>query len=73
MIKTDHEALKHFMEQKLTTILQEKWLLKMLDFDYSIVYKKGRKTWLLMHSPGCMIERESWKGEWWIGVARKMS
>lgn len=26
IIKTDHEALKHFMEQKLTTILQQKWL-----------------------------------------------
>lgn len=42
IIKTDHEALKHFMEQKLTTILQQKWLSKMLGFDYSISYKKGK-------------------------------
>lgn len=42
MIKTDHEALKYFMEQKLTTILQQKWLSKMLGFDYVISYKKGR-------------------------------
>ncbi|KAL8091435.1 hypothetical protein AgCh_033886 [Apium graveolens] len=26
VIKTDHEALKHFMEQKLTTIIHQKWL-----------------------------------------------
>lgn len=42
IIKTDHEALKHFMEQKLTTILQQKWLSKMLGFDYVIAYKKGK-------------------------------
>ena len=44
IIKTDHEALKHFMEQKLTTILQQKWLSKMLGFDYVILYRKGKEN-----------------------------
>ncbi|WOG95792.1 hypothetical protein DCAR_0415120 [Daucus carota subsp. sativus] len=42
IIKTDHEALKYLMEQKLTTLLQHKWLSKLLGYDYSVVYKKGK-------------------------------
>lgn len=42
VIKTDHEALKYLMEQKLTTLLQHKWLSKLLGYDYSVVYKKGK-------------------------------
>lgn len=33
IIKTDQEALKHIMEQKITTSLQEKWMSKLLGFD----------------------------------------
>ena len=42
VIKTDHEALKHLMEQKLTTLLQHKWLSKLLGYDYTVVYKRGK-------------------------------
>lgn len=42
VIKIDHEALKHLMEQKLTTLLQHKWLSKLLGYDYYVVYKKGK-------------------------------
>lgn len=44
IIKTDHEALKYFMEQKLTTLVQQKWVSKLLGFDYSIQYKKGKEN-----------------------------
>lgn len=36
IVKTDHEALKYIMEQKVTTSLQQKWLSKLLGFDYSV-------------------------------------
>lgn len=42
VIKTDHEALKYLMEQKMTTLLQHKWLSKLLGYDYSVIYKKGK-------------------------------
>lgn len=42
IIKTDHEALKYLMEQKLTTLLQHKWLSKLFGYDYSVVYKRGK-------------------------------
>ena len=44
VIKTDHEALKYSMEQKLTTLVQQKWISKMLGFDYTIQYKKGKEN-----------------------------
>ncbi|WOG96017.1 hypothetical protein DCAR_0415347 [Daucus carota subsp. sativus] len=41
-IRTDQEAIKHLLSQKITTLMQQKWLTKLLGFDYTIVYKKGR-------------------------------
>lgn len=33
------------MEQKITTSLQQKWLSKLLGFDYTVVYKKGKENY----------------------------
>ncbi|KAL8092142.1 hypothetical protein AgCh_034436 [Apium graveolens] len=41
-IRTDQEALKHLISQKITTLIQQKWLTKLLGFDYVIEYKGGR-------------------------------
>lgn len=44
MIKTDHESLKYLLEQKITTTIQQKGMYKLMGFDYTIQYKKGRKN-----------------------------
>ena len=41
-ICTDHHSLKYFLEQCLSSPQQNKWLAKMLGYDYEIIYKKGR-------------------------------
>lgn len=41
-IKTDQEAIKHLLSQKITTLMQQKWLTKLLGFDYTIVYKREK-------------------------------
>jgi hypothetical protein len=41
-IKTDHHSLKYFLEQRLSSPEQNKWLTKMLGYDYEIIYKKGK-------------------------------
>ena len=42
VIKTDHESLKHLLEQKLTTSIQKKGLTKLLGLDYTIQYRSGK-------------------------------
>lgn len=42
IIKTDHQSVKYLLEQLLSTMLQQKWLAKLLGLDYEIVYKKGQ-------------------------------
>ena len=45
IIRTDHQFLKYLLDQKLTTILQHKWLTKkLLGLDYKIQYKKGTEN-----------------------------
>ena len=47
VIKTYHFNLKYLIEQKITTPFQSKWLLKLIGFDYEVVYRKGKENWLL--------------------------
>ena len=42
VIKTDHQSLRHLLEQKLTHQLQHKALSKFRELDYTIQYKKGK-------------------------------
>ncbi|GAB2270658.1 hypothetical protein Dimus_038870 [Dionaea muscipula] len=41
VIKTDHESLKYFLEQKLSNCAQVKGMTKLLGFQYTIQYEKG--------------------------------
>lgn len=41
-IKTDQEAIKFLLSQKITTLMQQKWFTKLLSFDYKIMYKRER-------------------------------
>lgn len=40
IIHTNHQSLKFFLDQRLTTNLQYKWLTRLLGLDYEIKYKK---------------------------------
>ena len=39
-VKTDHDSLKHFLEQRISSEEQQKWVTKMLVYDFEIIYKK---------------------------------
>jgi len=41
-IKTDHQILKYFMEQHISSPEQQKWVTKLFGYDYEIIYKKGK-------------------------------
>jgi len=39
-IKIDHQGLKYFLEQRISSLEQQKWVTKLLIYDYEIIYKK---------------------------------
>nr|XP_017233486.1 PREDICTED: uncharacterized protein LOC108207560 [Daucus carota subsp. sativus] len=43
-IKTDHWSLKYLTDQKISILLQQKWISKLLGYDYTIVYRKGNEN-----------------------------
>ncbi|XP_060178356.1 uncharacterized protein LOC132608338 [Lycium barbarum] len=44
IVKTDQKALKFLLEQKLHTGTQLKWITKLMQYDFSIEYKKGKEN-----------------------------
>jgi hypothetical protein len=44
MVKTDHNSLKYFLEQKDLNEHQQKWVMKVQEFDFDIEYVKGKKN-----------------------------
>jgi hypothetical protein len=44
VIKTDQKSLKFITEQKVAEGIQHKLLLKLLEFNYTIEYKKGKEN-----------------------------
>eukprot|EP00253_Pinus_taeda_P018621 PITA_18621 len=57
-ICTDHHSLKYFLEQCLSSPQQNKWLAKMLGYDYEIIYKKGKDN-SVADALSCQFEEES--------------
>ncbi len=44
IIKTDHESLKYLLEQKIITSMQQKGMVKLTGYDYTIAYRKGKEN-----------------------------
>jgi hypothetical protein len=44
IIRTDQQSLKYIQEQKLPEGTQHKLLVKLLDYNYKVEYKKGREN-----------------------------
>lgn len=43
-IHTDQYSLKYLLEQRIATPKQQKWVAKLLGYDYEICYKLGREN-----------------------------
>lgn len=41
-VKNDHWALKFLTEQKVTNLLQQKWISILMGYNYTILYRKGK-------------------------------
>jgi len=43
-IQTGHQSLKYFLEQKVGTPLQQKWITKLLGYEFVVEYKPGKEN-----------------------------
>ncbi|GKE26455.1 hypothetical protein Tco_1441839, partial [Tanacetum coccineum] len=43
-VRTDHCSLKYLLDQRVTTNEQQRLLMKILPFDFTIVYKAGKEN-----------------------------
>ncbi|RVW14863.1 Transposon Tf2-11 polyprotein [Vitis vinifera] len=43
-IKTDQRSLKFFLDQRVATPEQQKWVAKLLGYDYEIIFRPGREN-----------------------------
>eukprot|EP00253_Pinus_taeda_P021202 PITA_21202 len=43
-VKTDHDSLKYFLEQRLSSEEQQEWVTNMLSYEFEIIYKKGKQN-----------------------------
>ena len=43
-VRMDHDSLKYFLEQILSSEEKQKWVIKMLGYDFEIIYKKGKQN-----------------------------
>lgn len=44
LIRTDHQSLKYLLEQRVATPFQQKWITKLIGYDYEIVYRSGKEN-----------------------------
>uniref|UniRef100_A0A8R7VF59 Reverse transcriptase domain-containing protein n=1 Tax=Triticum urartu TaxID=4572 RepID=A0A8R7VF59_TRIUA len=44
IIKTDHQSLQYMTDQKVTIGIQHKLMLKLLEFNFTLQYKKGKEN-----------------------------
>ena len=45
-VKIDHDILKYILEQRLSLEEKQKWVTKMLGYDFEIIYKKWKKKFV---------------------------
>ena len=43
-IKTDHHSLKFLLDQRTNTLAQQLWVIKMMGYDYELVFRRGSKN-----------------------------
>jgi len=44
VVRSDQHNLKYLWSQKISTTAQQRWLYKIIGFDFSVEYKRGKEN-----------------------------
>ena len=44
IVRKDYQSLKHLWTQKITTVAQQRWLWKLMGYDFIVEYKRGEEN-----------------------------
>ena len=47
-VKMDHDSFKYILEQILSLEEHRKWVTNMFGFDFDIIYRKGKKNFVVV-------------------------
>ena len=59
VIKIDHQSLKYLLEQRVSTLAQQRWITKLLGYAFIVEYKQGKENVVadaLSRRPGAEVE-----------------
>jgi hypothetical protein len=59
IVKTDQQSLKFLLEQKVGTPFLQKWITKLLGYDFLVKYKKGSENRVV----DALSRMEGWEEE----------
>jgi hypothetical protein len=45
--KIDYQSLKYFLEHRISSPMQQKWVTKLFGYDYEIIYTKGKENFMV--------------------------
>lgn len=47
VVQTDEQNLKFLLDQRIGTPTQQRWLIKLLGYDFEVRYKKGKENYVV--------------------------
>jgi hypothetical protein len=59
IVKTNHQSLKFLLEQKVGTSFQQKWITKLIGYEFTVQYKKGVEN----RVANALSRRDDWEPE----------